>query len=142
MIILPQFAEPMSLLFIGRVPTNRMTQVINPNKSFNFIAMHLPATVHPSQMNLLESGFKGGATSMQSDRIRKLNRAGQSTEQDVWYSTLQQKWYYASSPPYTEATGFRIGPDDGFLIWTYGSTAEWVWTNKMLYSPPTRFMNP
>jgi len=142
LIILPQFAEPMSLLFIGRVPTNRMTQVINPNKSFNFIAMHLPATVHPSQMNLLESGFKGGATSMQSDRIRKLNRAGQSTEQDVWYSTLQQKWYYASSPPYTEATGFRIGPDDGFLIWTYGSTAEWVWTNKMLYSPPTRFMNP
>jgi hypothetical protein len=128
------------MMFIGRVPTNTMTQIIQP-KAYNLVNMRLPARMHPSQMNLLASGFKGGSFSMQSDRLRKLDRYLKSTGQDVWYNTTDQSWRYtgAGTPP---ASDFYIGPDDGFLIWTRGSTNAWTWTNAPPYNPPTRLMNP
>ncbi|MBP7830352.1 MAG: autotransporter-associated beta strand repeat-containing protein [Kiritimatiellae bacterium] len=131
--------DPYVMMFIGRIPTNSQTQVIHPNYSYNLVSMRLPATLHPSQMNLIASGFKGGAVSTQSDRLRKLNRAQQGVGQDVWYRTTDQTWRYAGGGL---ASDFTISPDDGFLIYTRKSTTEWIWTNVPPYTPPTRLMSP
>ena len=127
------------LMFLGRVPTNTQTHTIIPSNTFNLIGMRSPARLHPSQMNLVESGFKGGAVALQSDRIRKLDRALKSTGQDVWYRTTDQTWRYANNGL---ASDFYITPDDGFLIWTRASTNTWIWTSPMPFSAPTPLMSP
>ncbi|HSA16857.1 MAG TPA: autotransporter-associated beta strand repeat-containing protein [Kiritimatiellia bacterium] len=127
------------LMFIGRVPTNNQTQVIQPNGAYNLVNMRLPCTMSPAQMNLLASGFKGGVGSMSADRIRKLNRQQQGVGFDVYYNTTRSRWEYVNN---SSAAGFTISPDDGFLIWTRGSTTPWTWTNVPPYSLPTRLMNP
>ncbi|MBU1909930.1 MAG: hypothetical protein KJ726_07785, partial [Verrucomicrobia bacterium] len=99
----------------------------------------MPVRMHPSQMNLLQSGFKGGLTSLTSDRLRKLDRQMKSVDQDVWYDTSSETWRLSGGG---SAAGFFIGPDDGFLIWTRRSTNSWVWTNSLPYSLPTRLMTP
>lgn len=127
------------LMFIGRVPTNAQTQVIEPNGAYNLVNMRLPCTLGLAQMNLLESGFKGGAVSTSSDRLRKLNRAMQSVGMDVYYNTTRQRWEYVNN---SSAANFFISPDDAFLIWTRKSTTPWILTNAPPYTAPTRLMNP
>ncbi|MBU1693009.1 MAG: hypothetical protein KKC51_03495, partial [Verrucomicrobia bacterium] len=133
-------SEVQLMMPIGRVPTNTQTQTIEP-KAYNLLNMRVPARVHPSQMNLVESGFRGTTVlGGNSDRLRKLDRAGKTVGLDVYYLISDQTWRYVGT--HQVASGFYISPDDGFLIWTVRSTNQWIWTNQLPYSLPTRFMTP
>jgi len=125
---------------LGRVPTNTIVQEILP-QAYNLASYHLPVRAHPSQMNLLESGFQGAALSIQSDRLRKIDPQTQSiwNGRDVFYNTSASAWQYVGGG---SASDFYIYPDESFLIYTRGSTESWYWTNSLPYSLPTRFMSP
>ncbi|MBP7830351.1 MAG: autotransporter-associated beta strand repeat-containing protein [Kiritimatiellae bacterium] len=132
-------SETFVMMHLGRVPTNVQTQVIEPNYAYNLVGARVPCRLHPSEMKLVEAGFHGSTLSLHSDRLRKLDRELKSTGQDVWYRTTDQTWRYSSG---ALASDFYITPDDGFLIWTRGSTEAWTWTNPLPYTAPTRLMNP
>ena len=145
------------LQFIGRVPTNRMEKAIEPRETtwtlatwsrgaYNLVGFRTPRWVGPGDLGLLESGFQGGTSALGSDRIRKFTRgAGQDgfgqAGTDVWYDTASSKWRLAvTGNPECPANYF--GPDDAIIIWTVKSSTPWTWTNKMLYTPPAKNMNP
>jgi autotransporter-associated beta strand protein len=133
-------------LFIGRVPTNVQSQTIEggtiANPAFNLVSFAMPRNVHPNDMNLLASGFKGGDRPSQSDKLLKYDRLNQRIYgAGIWYKTSDSTWREAAGP-----NGAIIGynyftPDDGIVIVTVHPD-DWVWTNKILYTLPTRFMNP
>ncbi|OGV43596.1 MAG: hypothetical protein A2X46_08145 [Lentisphaerae bacterium GWF2_57_35] len=145
-VYIPTNLPAQKAIFIGRVPTNAMTQTIkggtSKNASFNLTSFGVPTMAHPSGMNLLTSGFKGGAKPSQSDKLMKYNRITQQISgAGLWYKTTDSTW--------REATGINgpvigynyFSPDDGILIVSV-NTNDWVWTNSFPYSLPTRFMSP
>ncbi|HBA83579.1 MAG TPA: hypothetical protein DCZ95_05740 [Verrucomicrobia bacterium] len=146
LIEIPDNETARTTLFIGRVPTNSQTQLIKggtmANPAYNLASFAMPRNVRPSQMNLIESGFQGGDRPSKSDKLLKYDRVHQQISgAGVWYKTNDATWREATS-----ANGAIIGnscltPDDGFVILTVHPD-DWVWTNKVLYTLPTRYMNP
>ena len=134
-------SEPQVLVFLGRIPTNSLSISIQPNRAFNLVNIRWPRRYHPSQMNLISSGFQGGTYSMGSDRIRRFNRNGQQAGVDVWYRTSDSSWRLASSGNPVCPTNY-FQPDDAIVIWTVKSSSSWVWTPPIPYSLPTRNMTP
>jgi hypothetical protein len=130
------------ILFVGRVPTNSATQLIKGGTRatgiFNLVSFTMPRWVHPSDMNLTNSGFKGGPTISQSDQLIKYNRVTQRLDFPIWFKTSDKKWYFADG---AQVGGRYFGPDDGIIIYSVHPD-DWVWTNKLLYNLPTRFMSP
>jgi hypothetical protein len=104
----------------------------------NFISFGVPAYMHPRDMNLTNSGFKGHAsTPIRSDQILKYNKAtGATYPYNAWFRLSDQTWRLndASRTPVPE--GF-YGPDDALVIITYASTSDWMWTNRLPYTLPT-----
>ena len=142
-VVIPSSADvPQNVLMLGRVPTNTTVQEIHP-QAYNLVSHHLPVRVHPSQMNLLESGFQGSVNSLQSDRLRKIDPETQSiwNGRDVYYDPAAGTWKYTGAGGGV-ASDFYIYPDESFLIYTRGSTESWFWTNKLPYSLPTRTFSP
>ncbi|OGV43664.1 MAG: hypothetical protein A2X46_08275 [Lentisphaerae bacterium GWF2_57_35] len=143
---IPSNLTVQTTLFIGRVPTNICKQSIKGgtavSPAYNLTAFAAPRNVHPSQMNLLESGFKGGGRPSQSDKLMKYDRVNQQISgAGIWYKTADSTWREASG-----INGAVIGynyftPDDGLVILTV-HTNDWEWTNKVLYTLPTRYMDP
>ncbi len=132
-------------VFVGQVPATVVTQQIVTGtgsfagRTYNLVNFHGPNRVHPSQMGLLESGFKGGTSSTASDRLRKFNKETQLTDPDIWYDTNVNQWKF------TTGGGVPAGyfkPDDAIVIMSVKSTGNWIWTNRVLYSAPTRTMDP
>jgi len=143
---IPEDATAQTSLFIGRIPTNTQEQLIKggtmASPAYNLVSFGLPRNVHPSQMNLLESGFKGGLRPSHSDKLLKYDRANQQVSgAGIWYKTSDMTWREASG-----VNGAIVGyncftPDDGIVI-AATHTNDWVWTNKLIYTLPTRFMSP
>ena len=149
-------AQPQVIVIAGRVPTNTISSLVVRKLtagvlkgSYNMLSFRAPRTgAHPSQMGLLESGFRGGASPTVSDRIRKFTRDKQQAGTDVWYqvSVSTGRWLLANTVPgttnYPEVPDNFFMSDDALMIWTVGSTTNWVWTNRVLYPPPTVRINP
>ncbi|HBA84494.1 MAG TPA: hypothetical protein DCZ95_10410 [Verrucomicrobia bacterium] len=135
-----------TLLFIGRVPTNAMQQVISGgtarNPAYNFTSFAMPRNLHPSQMNLLESGFKGAGRPSNSDKLFKYDRInGQIAGAGLWFKTNDSTWRQATGVNGSLVSSGYFTPDDGILIMTI-HTNDWTWTNRLLYLPPTKYMSP
>ena len=145
--------SPATLLFVGRVPTNSQTQVMSPG-TFNLVSTRLPRRLHPSQMNLLESGFEGGPIAWDPnlpegqfpvDLIWKWDRQAQGIplasggfSQLIYYNTTSQEWVFLTGG--TVPNNY-FGPDDGIVILVSPNTTEWTWTNTITYTPPSRFLD-
>ncbi|OQA29014.1 MAG: hypothetical protein BWY59_00583 [Verrucomicrobia bacterium ADurb.Bin345] len=141
----PDAPEPQVVTFIGRVPTNRMTQAVGGMRHYHLVGFNQPLWVHPSQLGLLQSGFRGGTFPTSSDRIWAFNRVTQRTKADIWYRTTDNTWRYNLTPsfPVVQSWERPFGPDDALVILTSPTnTAYWTWTNQLLYTPPTRTMSP
>jgi len=130
-----------TFVFLGRIPTNTSKQWIRCCTNKNFISFGVPAYMHPRDMNLTNSGFKGHAsTPIRSDQILKYNKAtGATYPYNAWFRLSDQTWRLndASRTPVPE--GF-YGPDDALVIITYASTSDWMWTNRLPYTLPTRYL--
>ena len=136
-------SQPQVLPFIGRLPTNTTTGVVAGASAFNVLNFRSPRRLHPAQMNLSESGFKGGRYPMQSDRIWSLNRETQRANPDCWLDTSgTPTWRLNWTPTFPEVPTNYFNPDDAVIIRTSPTNANWIWTNKLLYPLPTRNMTP
>ena len=145
MVQIPTNLAAQKLPMIYRVPTNLHVQTIPrsaTNRHYAMVSHNLPETMHPSQMNLIGSGFKGHALlPALSDQIWKFNRAGQAIAQPVWYRTTDSSWRLTSANFPLCPTNY-FAPDDGLVITIYSGTGDVVWTNRFTYATPTRDMNP
>ena len=136
---LPPGAPSMSLLLIGRVPTNTMTQVIHGGQRFNLVSFRLPRYMHPSEMNLLESGYTGSPFLFSSDIMWKFDRATQMVPQWVWYHTPSSTWRLFDNS--LVPSGY-FSPDDSLVIWTRGTASDWMWNSAIPYPHPTTNISP
>ncbi|MFH0880128.1 MAG: hypothetical protein V2A34_10490, partial [Lentisphaerota bacterium] len=136
-------------LFVGRVPTNSLSQPITGN-AINMVSPRVPYRLHPSQMNLVASGFIGNSAPRFSDLLRKYNRATQQIDESwgsgLFYDPSTSKWrVYIGSGPYPEANAadprYLVLPDDGLIIQSKHA-GNWTWTLNMPYDTPTRYMDP
>jgi hypothetical protein len=128
-------------LFVGRVPTNTLSQTVVGGAAYNLVSFRLPRRMHPSEMQLLSSGFTGGGFMFVSDMIWKYDRNAQSVPQVVWYNTSANQWRLANG---SAVPAGYFGPDDALVIWTMGSPSNWTWTldPAELYDPPARILQP
>ncbi len=145
MVQIPTNLAAQKLPMIYRVPTNLHVQTIPRsavNTNYAMVSHNLPETMHPIQMNLIGSGFKGHAIlPAQSDQIWKFNRAGQAIASPVWYKTSDSTWRLVSSGLPLCPTNY-FAPDDGLVLVLHSGTTNVTWTNRFTYSIPTRAMNP
>ena len=145
MVQIPTNLAAQKLPMIYRVPTNLHVQTIPRsavNTNYAMVSHNLPETMHPIQMNLIGSGFKGHAIlPAQSDQIWKFNRAGQAIASPVWYKTGDSTWRLVSSGFPLCPTNY-FAPDDGLVLVLHSGTTNITWTNRFTYSIPTRDMNP
>jgi len=135
-------SEPQVITFVGRVPTQTVTKIISGNSRYNLVGFNSPRWTHPSQMNLLESGFKGGKYPQWSDRIWVFNRSSQDAKADIWYDSDNARWRLNQTPNFPNVPNNYFGPDDAMIILTSATNTYWTWTNTILYSSPTRTMTP
>lgn len=145
--VVMQVPEDTSFLFVGRVPTNTLSQTIAAeqgrqpvNRRFNLVSFRVPRPMHPSEMNLVNSGFTGGTGFARSDRIWKLNRATQEAEDQIWYHT-DGTWRFPNGT--IIPASYRFTPDDAMVIYTVASNADWEWELNPadLYALPTRLLD-
>jgi hypothetical protein len=137
--------EPQIITFIGRIPTNALEMGMGAMGKHNLAGFNQPRWVHPSQLGLLEAGFKGSDFPMGSDRIWTFNRVTQRAKPDIWYRSTDGTWRYNITPnfPVVQSWERPFGPDDAIVILTSPTnTTYWTWTNRVLYTPPTRTMSP
>ncbi|MBU0678628.1 MAG: fibronectin type III domain-containing protein [Verrucomicrobia bacterium] len=134
--------DPYTILFIGEVPTNRLTQTFPLNGKLGLASFYQPRRVHPGQLQLLEAGYTGGWHPFISDWMWKFDRADQEVKDLIWYDTINSRWRHTSSGFSDVATNYFL-QDDGFVVFTWISTDnDIVWTNPVLYSLPNSQMNP
>ena len=138
---LPAGASMDTIQFIGRVPTNTISQSLPPSGAYSLIGFNQPRRMHPSQLLLIEAGFTGGKFPTFSDRIWKLDRASQTVPQTLWYDTDDSLWKFTSSGYPSVPTNY-FKPDDAIVIWTRKSSSSLSLTNQILYDLPTKGMSP
>ena len=143
---LPTNGTMRKLPMIFGVPTNLQVQTLarhTQTTQYSLVSLNLPEAHHPSQLGLVEAGFKGHAVLPGlSDQVWKFNRSAQVLATPVWYKTSDQTWRLTS-------TGFPLvptnyfAPDDALVIVTQPTTSPPMsWTNRFRYTPPTRDINP
>lgn len=153
---IPPSKPTIPFLFVGRVPTEPVGEPIKGDRAKNLVQLNLPRSAHPSQMNLTNAngyGFQGGHQPGPHDNLRR-NRYGSDVifkwdpiEQriadfaGVWLRSSDGAWLL-SSPGYPPCPTDYFKPDECLLIHSATNTPDWVWTNRLLYTPPNRYMNP
>lgn len=138
---IPEGSGDHDIQFIGLVPTNTVVQDLPGNRSYSLISPNQPAYLHPSELNLLESGFSGGSHPIFSDRIWKFDRETQQVPNIIWYDTGDSTWRFTSSG-YPTVPDNYFGPDDAIVVYTRSSGSTITHTNSILYSLPTKEMTP
>ena len=141
---LPIGAEPHMITFIGKVPTNSCGIEIKGNGCNNFVGANLPRNLHPSQMNLLESGLHGARWSPFADKIRLYDRINEQPYNTIYYYTngADYGWRISSQSGHEGwlDASYTISPDHAISIETGIGTGDWVWTNKCPYDSPNQYI--
>ncbi len=144
----PSQAEPGSLrfVFVGRVPTNSFSQTIaggstsSSHDGRSLVQYQLPRRMHPGELNLLESGFEGGADMSLSDLILTSNQGTTAGYMKLWFNTAEQTWYEGDRALPADAK--PLLPDRGMMIVRRSGRPDHTWTRPVPYPAPTRDMNP
>lgn len=109
---------------------------------YNVVALNLPVSAHPSQMNLLESGFvkEDGA---QGDLIYTLDTSQKKMRDgSTIYCDDAGVWRFFVGGGTVPAGYFK--PNDMIVIWSFrggvGNTWNWTYHPTNFYTLPTRWM--
>ena len=106
---------------------------------WNLCAVPLPALLHPSQMNLVESGFKPSDSYVSSttDIIYAYDTETRGIRKGSgMYCNTNGKWYSITDGK--EITGFPFRVNDMLVIVSRNSTQDWTWT----FSPSDYYVLP
>ena len=145
---IPTNRSPQTIYLVGQVPTNTLSQTVQSALSStaagrNLISLNLPKAMHPSEMGLLTSGFKGGLAPALSDQLWKYDRANQKAPYAVWYRTTDGTWRMTHPIPFPLVPTNYFSPDDGIYMWIKNSTnSNWNLTQPLPYIEPSIRMNP
>ncbi len=148
MVNIPSGSGAQYLALVGALRTNKQTCTIAGGGALTFVSVQLPGDMHPKDLGLVESGFKGAARPMQNpDLLYIWDRSTQSiyTYRPMWYKSTESAWYWlgasgGGAPVKMSDSERPISQDDAILIYTYG--ASYTWTNNVYYVPPTSDMSP
>ena len=138
---LPPGVPPTRLPIALRVPTEPVPQLIKGGGAYNLVSLRAPQSAHPSQLGLIEAGFRGGFFPILSDAIWTFDAASQQVREIIWYNTTDQTWRFMSQ-------GFPLVPPDYFkpfqalIIHTRSGGPDFHWNVPLLYPAPTESMNP
>jgi endonuclease/exonuclease/phosphatase family metal-dependent hydrolase len=139
---------------IMKVPTNAFSQVISTGSSgtrpdpdvmvYNVAALRLPVSAHPSDMNLLVSGFVNGEKGV-SDEIYTMNTATKSVlKGSTIYCDGSGTWRYMTTDALVPPGYFK--PNDVIVIISRNHVGDgsWTWTYAAghFYDLPNRWMTP
>jgi hypothetical protein len=138
-ITMPSGSGTNRLTMIFRVPTNTQVTSITPTNTKSLLNPNIPETLHPAQLNLLESGFRGGANPVLSDWLWKYDAVSQVVPAVVYYNTSSTNWFFTVGG-LVPTNYFRFS--DAIAIQTRRQTNAIIWTNKFHYSVPTLKMAP
>lgn len=135
---------------ITQVPTNAFRQTIMTGSRvglqetlvYNVAALRLPVSAHPSQMNLLESGFVNGYRGL-SDTIYTINTATKDVRSDsTIYCDADSVWRFAANNTLVPWGFFK--PNDVIVIvsrnWVGDGQWDWTYNPRSFYTLPTRWM--
>lgn len=138
---LPAGAVRIPMIF--GVPTNPTVQIVPGGTNLSLVGIPVPASLHPSQLHLLEAGFRGAAVPVLSDMLWKFDRANQVVPNPgkIWFRTTDQSWRFDNAPTFSAVPTNYFKPDDAFVIRRVAPTPM-IWTNRPPYPAPTRDMNP
>jgi uncharacterized repeat protein (TIGR01451 family) len=145
---LPENMPTQTLTMIFRVPTSTTASVVygptnyGPGRfTLNLLNPNIPVTVHPSQLGLVESGVKQGANPgpANPDQIWRYSAITQKAVDTMWFKVPESNWYYAAGLSPVPST-FRFSWSEAIGYRRY--TNDFVWTNRIYYTPPTLRMSP
>jgi hypothetical protein len=122
-----------ALNLVGLVTTSEQVQVVQ-NDGYTLAASAFPVPVSLDQSGLLESGFEGGLSAFNSDRLIFFNPDGQQFDTTVWYNNGAGTWQYQGG---TSVVTRHIMPGEAFLIRRRDRAGgDLTWTNPVPYTLP------
>ena len=145
---LPTDADPQSLVLIGLLPTNQIVHTITggtmQSNAYHILSHHLPVRTAFSNMGFWGSGF--ARTGMQADEIRILAQGGdgslKSPKVRIRLNADNTGWEYPQSyPGYPNVNNYIVEPDDAVII-VRRNTNTMYWTNRLYFTPPTKYFTP
>jgi hypothetical protein len=135
---------------VAQVPTNGFSQVIQTGSRtgrvvthvYNLVALRLPVSAHPGEMQLVESGFVKGAAK-DSDQIYTLNTATKTVlSGSTLYCDENDTWRFVGGGDLVPPGYFK--PNDVIVIVSKNrvGNGSWTWTYhpEDFYSLPNRWM--
>lgn len=124
------------------LPTNEVVQTLPAGNTYNLVSPFSAESYHPSNLNLVGTGFTGGIHPVFSDWMWRFDREEQRAPRVIWYRTSDQTWRFTAPTTYPEVPANYFSPNDAIVIQTRRSPADVVWTNRPNYTPPNTRMNP
>ena len=120
--------------------TDRVSSVV-----YNLVSLNLPVALHPSQMQLVESGFAKGAFGL-GDEIYTIDTSVKDArDATTLFCDADGDWRYGNNTNML-ADGFLFRPNDFVVIMSRnkgpGGSNTWTWTYypTNYYTLPTRWM--
>ncbi len=145
-------APALSMMIIGLVPTQEVTQVIAGGSSasnrIHILSHNMPVRVPISSMGFRGSGFTGNNNGVLADEVRILSQGGNGSLQNpkarLRLRSDGTTWQYYNTPgpgASADPAQFIIEPDDAVIV-IRRNAATMTWTNRLWYTPPNKNFNP
>jgi hypothetical protein len=155
---LPTNALPVNLVLIGRVPTSQVVQALSggsrSSPRYHLLGVPFPQRTPIDQAGIVGSGFVANNNGSLADEVRVLNnrhgRGSLESPKARLYRRTNNTWSYYVTPTNAEnfvdgqipvAGSYIIEPDEAVLI-IRRNAGTMYWTNRFLYPPPGKNMNP
>jgi len=145
-------SKALSMMIIGLVPTQEVTQVIaggtSSSNRIHILSHNMPVRVGLSSMGIRGSGFVGNNNGVLADEVRILSQGGHGSLQNpkarIRLRSDGTTWQYYTTPgsgAAADPANYVIEPDDAVII-IRRNAAAMTWTNRLLYTPPTKNFTP
>jgi hypothetical protein len=152
---LPSTSAPISLVVIGLVPTQEVVTALSGGtggslgtNTFHVLSHQMPIRTPLTNMGFRGSGFIGHNNGVLADEVRILSAGGSGSLQQpkarIRLRSDQTTWQYYQTPAPGSASDpnlFVIEPDDAVII-VRRNTNTMTWTNRVIYTAPTKNFTP
>jgi hypothetical protein len=143
---IPLSSSTQTFIGVGRLPTNAMTMTIygaDGETNYSVVTWGTPYRVRVAELGLIGASFSGGVNVTRSDEIRILdNSEGRGSlavpKARIWRNGSTN---FFLSPSGSLANDYVIEPGEAIIVVRKRGPSI-VWTNRLLYLPPGKNINP
>lgn len=112
---------------LADAPPAPQQAVVSGGQRYTVVPLDLPHSMHPRDMNLVESGFAGAESYRESDKLWKYDPDDPAVGEILWYDTGRSEWRMRTGQEDVPVPERYFDPNDTVVILTRRSADVWTW---------------